>query len=116
MQRLKVPPAINQFSKSLNKNQATELFKLLNNYKPETSDEKKARLKTAADAKAGGAANSGPKPGPVIKFGLKHGASDAAAAAAARLAPRRGARAPSPPLPRTHTHPRSRLSIRSCSQ
>jgi large subunit ribosomal protein L7Ae len=71
-QRLKVPPAINQFSKSLNKNQATELFKLLNNYKPETSDEKKARLKASADAKAGGAANSGPKPGPVIKFGLKH--------------------------------------------
>lgn len=75
MQRLKVPPAVNQFSKTLNKNQATELFKLLNNYKPETADEKKARLKAQAEAKAGGAAGNGDKPGPVIKFGLKHGAS-----------------------------------------
>jgi len=72
MQRLKVPPAVNQFSKTLNKNQATELFKLLNNYKPETADEKKARLKAQAEAKAGGAAGNGDKPGPVIKFGLKH--------------------------------------------
>lgn len=35
-QRLKVPPSINQFTKTIEKNQAVELFKLLSKYKPET--------------------------------------------------------------------------------
>jgi len=43
-QRLKVPPAINQFSKTLDKNTAVELFKLLVKYKPEDKASKKARL------------------------------------------------------------------------
>ena len=45
--RLKTTPAINQFNNALNKNQATELFKLLNKYRPETK-EKKERLKAQA--------------------------------------------------------------------
>lgn len=101
MQRLKVPPAVNQFSKTLNKNQATELFKLLNNYKPETADEKKARLKAQAEAKAGGAAGNGDKPGPVIKFGLKHGASS-------RPAGRSPAPPTAPPERRAHRRPLTR--------
>ncbi|WWD08627.1 hypothetical protein V865_006740 [Kwoniella europaea PYCC6329] len=43
-QRLKVPPAIAQFSQTLDKNTATQLFQLLNKYKPESKQEKKARL------------------------------------------------------------------------
>ena len=43
-QRLKVPPAIAQFSHTLDKNTATQLFKLLDKYRPETKQEKKARL------------------------------------------------------------------------
>jgi hypothetical protein len=51
-QRLKVPPAIAQFSHTLDKNTATQLFKLLNKYRPETKQEKKARLDAAAKATA----------------------------------------------------------------
>lgn len=51
-QRLKVPPAIAQFSHTLDKNTATQLFKLLNKYRPETKQEKKARLETLAKATA----------------------------------------------------------------
>ena len=53
-QRLKVPPAIAQFSHTLDKNTATQLFKLLDKYRPETKQEKKARLTAAAAAVAGG--------------------------------------------------------------
>lgn len=49
-QRLKIPPAIAQFSNTLDKNTATLLFKLLNKYRPETKQEKKARLRTEAEA------------------------------------------------------------------
>jgi large subunit ribosomal protein L7Ae len=57
-QRLKVPPAIAQFSHSLDKNTATQLFRLLNKYQPETKQEKKARLDKEAAAIA---ANDGKK-------------------------------------------------------
>ena len=53
-QRLKVPPAIAQFSHTLDKNTATQLFKLLDKYRPETKQEKKERLKTTAEAVAAG--------------------------------------------------------------
>eukprot|EP00456_Euglypha_rotunda_P041228 TRINITY_DN3195_c0_g1_i5.p1 TRINITY_DN3195_c0_g1~~TRINITY_DN3195_c0_g1_i5.p1 ORF type:complete len:138 (-),score=31.06 TRINITY_DN3195_c0_g1_i5:21-434(-) len=46
--RLKVPPAINQFTKAVEKTQAKELFKLLRNYRPESKLEKKERLKKVA--------------------------------------------------------------------
>ncbi|KAF7330422.1 hypothetical protein MVEN_02481000 [Mycena venus] len=51
-QRLKVPPAIAQFAHTLDKNTATQLFKLLNKYRPETKAEKKTRLETTAAAVA----------------------------------------------------------------
>jgi len=49
-QRLKVPPAINQFTKTLEGNQAKDLFKLLRHYLPETAAEKKSRLAQTAEA------------------------------------------------------------------
>jgi len=52
-QRLKVPPAIAQFSHTLDKNTATQSFKLLNSkYRPESKQEKKARLTAAAASAA----------------------------------------------------------------
>lgn len=51
-QRLKVPPAIAQFSHTLDKNTATQLFKLLNKYRPESKQEKKTRLEATAAATA----------------------------------------------------------------
>ncbi|KNC97923.1 uncharacterized protein SPPG_06913 [Spizellomyces punctatus DAOM BR117] len=71
-QRLKVPPAINQFTKTLDKNTATQLFKLLNKYRPESKQEKKTRLTTAAEAvAAGNKVDQGKKP-VVVKYGINH--------------------------------------------
>jgi large subunit ribosomal protein L7Ae len=71
-QRLKVPPAINQFNKALDKNTATQLFKLFAKYRPETKVEKKARLTAAAEAAAAGnKVDQGKKP-IVAKYGINH--------------------------------------------
>jgi large subunit ribosomal protein L7Ae len=74
LQRLKVPPALNLFNRTLDKNQATETLKLLLKYKPETAEAKAARIAATAEAVAKdpkAAAHSGPAPA-VLKFGLKH--------------------------------------------
>lgn len=70
--RLKVPPAINQFSKAMDKNQATTLFKLLARYRPESKEEKRNRLKNQAkdEIKEQGA-QAGAKP-KVLKYGINH--------------------------------------------
>lgn len=67
-QRLKVPPSVNQFTQTLDKQSATSLFKLLKKYRPEDSAEKKLRLKSMADS---GKTESGKKP-VVVKYGLNH--------------------------------------------
>jgi len=72
LQRLKVPPAINQFTKTLDKNQAAEVFKLMLKYQPETKDAKAARLEATAKAVAAKEnVASGPPPA-TLKYGLKH--------------------------------------------
>jgi len=100
LQRLKVPPALNQFSKTIDKNQgknygpnftvsllcffsvspiliinisiASQLLKLLAKYRPESHKDKKVRLQGEAEAKKRGAeAKKTAKP-VVIKFGLNH--------------------------------------------
>jgi len=53
-QRLKVPPSINHFSQTLDKQTATQLFKLAQKYAPESKIEKKARLVARAKARADG--------------------------------------------------------------
>merc|ERR1711908_34260 len=68
MQRLKVPPTINQFSQTLEKNQTAKLLKLLAKYTPETKTEKATRLKAEAEA---GESKKGDKP-MHLKFGLNH--------------------------------------------
>lgn len=58
--RLKVPPSIAQFGKTLDKNNADVLFRLLSKYRPESRESKKKRLfeeakgKLAAEKAAGG--------------------------------------------------------------
>jgi len=49
---LKVPPPINQFTQTLDKQTSTQLFKLLDKYRPETRAEKKLRLKQRAEDQA----------------------------------------------------------------
>merc|ERR1711937_435773 len=53
-QRLKVPPPINQFTQTLDRQTATQLFRLLDKYRPESKQEKKARLRLRAEARAKG--------------------------------------------------------------
>jgi len=70
-QRLKVPPALNQFTLTANSNLQTKLFKLFNKYKPETKKERKERRTQAAAAEAASGKAAAPaKTGPVIQFGL----------------------------------------------
>ncbi|KAL3938094.1 MAG: hypothetical protein SGBAC_006923 [Bacillariaceae sp.] len=71
-QRLKVPPCINQFTKTLAKNEAMTVFSLFNKYRPETPAAKKQRIKEAAASKAAGKEDSSSKAPNVVKFGLKH--------------------------------------------
>ncbi|CAN6899757.1 unnamed protein product [Brassica oleracea] len=70
-QRLKVPPALNQFTKTLDKNLATQLFKLLMKYRPEDKAAKKDRLLKKAQAEAEGKPYESKKP-IVVKYGLNH--------------------------------------------
>eukprot|EP01062_Namystynia_karyoxenos_P013473 TRINITY_DN1485_c0_g1_i3.p2 TRINITY_DN1485_c0_g1~~TRINITY_DN1485_c0_g1_i3.p2 ORF type:complete len:285 (+),score=158.02 TRINITY_DN1485_c0_g1_i3:75-857(+) len=67
--RLKVPPALNQFRLTLDKQTTAELFKLMAKYKPETRKEKQDRLKAEAEKK-----KADPKAQPAKKKGaLKYG-------------------------------------------
>jgi len=70
-QRLKVPPPINQFANTLDKNLSTNLFKLLHKYRPEDAATKKERIASMASAKEAGAESEGKKP-LYVKYGINH--------------------------------------------
>merc|ERR1712108_98573 len=67
--RLKIPPAINQFHTCLEKQAATQLFKLMDNYRPETKQERKERLKARAEARADGKEDKPTKKKAVVHHG-----------------------------------------------
>ncbi|CAD7703003.1 unnamed protein product [Ostreobium quekettii] len=69
--RLKVPPAINQFTHCLDRNQASTLFKLLMKYRPEDRKTKQIRLQQEAELREKQMEIEKKKP-IVVKFGLKH--------------------------------------------
>ena len=70
--RLKVPPAINQFTRTLDVNTAASLFKLLNKYRPETKADKKKRLVETAKKKIDKKnLDKATKPY-TIKYGINH--------------------------------------------
>jgi large subunit ribosomal protein L7Ae len=64
--RLKVPPAINQFRSTLDKAQASSLFRLLGKYRPESVEQKKKRLEAEKKGEKAGA-----KPF-LLKYGIQH--------------------------------------------
>ena len=70
--RLKVPPSIAQFTRTLSKDQARELFSLMSSYKPETKADKKARITAAAQAKAEGKEPAAATKGMYVQYGLNH--------------------------------------------
>jgi len=71
MMRLKVPPAINQFKLTIDKNQASQLLRLCKKYEPETRAAKKARLLEMAQQKKAGQEVKTKKP-QVLKYCLNH--------------------------------------------
>merc|ERR1719277_2177141 len=66
-----MPPSLNQFNSTIDKNQAATLLRLLKKYEPETAEEKKARLMEMAQQKKDGQEVKSKKP-QVIKYGLNH--------------------------------------------
>jgi len=71
--RLKVPPSINQFTKAVDKNQASTLFRLLAHYRPESVEEKAKRLKAKAESGVKGKADISKTEKPLfVKYGLNH--------------------------------------------
>merc|ERR1712153_129758 len=70
-QRIKIPPAINQFKQTFDKRQAGQLFRLPNQLKPESKAAKAERLGDAAAAKADGKSAASKKP-VCVKMGINH--------------------------------------------
>ncbi|NXQ89251.1 RL7A protein, partial [Nyctibius grandis] len=68
--RLKVPPAINQFTQALDRQTATQLLKLAHKYRPENKQEKKQRLLARAEQKAAGKGDAPTKRPPVLRAGI----------------------------------------------
>uniref|UniRef100_A0A8C2LIV1 60S ribosomal protein L7a n=1 Tax=Cricetulus griseus TaxID=10029 RepID=A0A8C2LIV1_CRIGR len=68
--RLKVPPAINQFTQALDRQTAIQLLKLAHKYRPETKQEKKQRLLARAEKKAAGKGDVPTKRPPVLGAGV----------------------------------------------
>ncbi|XP_055806760.1 60S ribosomal protein L7a-2-like [Solanum dulcamara] len=69
--RLKVPPALNQFTKILDKNLTTNLFNMLLKYRLEDKAAKKEPLVKRAQAEAEGKTPE-IKKSIIVKYGLKH--------------------------------------------
>jgi len=71
LKRLKVPPPINQFSQTLDKQTATQLFKLMDKYRPESRIEKRRRLKQRAETQVKtGKPDRPTKRPPVLRSGM----------------------------------------------
>jgi len=70
LKRLKVPPSINQFSSTLDRQAASQLFKLLDKYRPETKKDRKARLVKRASERASGKADTPTKRPLVVRSGI----------------------------------------------
>jgi len=70
-QRLKVPPPINQFKFALDRQTASQMFRLLDKYRPETKHAKKERLREKAKKQAEGGKEETPtKRPPVVRSGV----------------------------------------------
>jgi len=72
LQRLKVPPALNQFSHTIDRNQATTLLKLLRKYQPESKQKKRERRLEAAKLKAENKQPADTKAPIALKYGLNN--------------------------------------------
>jgi len=70
LKRLKVPPAINQFSSAVDRQTASQLFKLLDKYRPEAKKDRKARLFQRAKDRSEGKPDQPTKRPLVVRTGV----------------------------------------------
>jgi large subunit ribosomal protein L7Ae len=70
IKRLKVPPTIHQFSSTLDRQTASQLFKLLDKYRPETKKERRTRLIQRAADRAAGKPDQPSKRPAVVRSGI----------------------------------------------
>lgn len=68
--RLTIPPSINQFTNTADKNTSRSLFRLLDKYRPEDKAQKQARLRSLA--KEGEKAAAAAKKPLFVKYGINH--------------------------------------------
>lgn len=68
--RLKVPPPINHFNHALDKPTTSQLFRLLDKYRPEDKAAKKVRLQERAEARVAGKRDPAGKRPPVVRSGI----------------------------------------------
>jgi len=71
LKRLRVPPAVNQFRYTIDKNNKKELFKFAAKYKPEGAVERRKRLKGEATAKLKDPKTKPSLPEPRLYFGVQ---------------------------------------------
>lgn len=70
LQRINIPPTLNQFNLTLDKEWAEKVIKFAAKYRPETKLEKKERLEKKADAIAKGETPAAEKKGHVLRYGI----------------------------------------------
>lgn len=70
LKRLKVPPSVSQFSSTLDRQTASQLFKLLDKYRPETKKDRRARLVQRAKERAEGKPDQPTKRPLVVRSGV----------------------------------------------
>jgi len=70
LKRLKVPPSIHQFSSTLDRQTASQLFKLLDKYRPEAKKERKTRLLQRAKDRTAGKQDQPTKKPPTVRSGV----------------------------------------------
>jgi large subunit ribosomal protein L7Ae len=70
LKRLKVPASINQFSSTLDRQSASQLFKLMDKYRPETKKDRRARLVKRAAERAAGKPDTPTKRPLVVRTGI----------------------------------------------
>lgn len=70
LKRLKVPPSVNQFSSTLDRQTASQLFKLMDKYRPETVKDRRTRLVKRAAERAAGKPDTPTKRPLVVRSGI----------------------------------------------
>jgi len=68
--RLKVPPPINQFTQAVDRQTATQLFRLMDKYRPEQRKQKEARLQGRAEERVAGKQDKPTKRPLVVRSGI----------------------------------------------